>query len=677
MPLLRQISRLLKSIPLRLVLVIPFVILVSGTVFLTSLLSFLNQRQAVADLADQLLAETSLRIEENLERFFAQLDRTSQPFPAALGRESADYLKNLHARRPGLSYIVDHAGLLLAASTTESGPPALAAGSIPQNMAAQSANHYIRASYRCLTTNRQETPSSAPEQSQHCDDAGERLFVRASRFNGQPGLDWRVVVVAPEKAFTTEIRQNYLNTLALCLVALLLSIASGLLVARWVARPISLMNQASRDLVAGREVSGLPTDRGDELGGLACNFAQMAASLQQSLADLKDELAERQRAEEQLVQAQKMESVGRLAGGIAHDFNNMLGVIIGHCQMGLVSTAADQPIHQTLQKIQLAAERSADLTRQLLAFARRQTITPRVLDLNQTLDTMLDMLKRLIGEDIDLLWHPRAELWPVKIDPAQVDQLLANLCVNARDAIAGVGKITIETGNITFDRAYCAAHPGFRPGEYAMLAVSDDGHGMSKEVIERIFEPFFTTKEMNEGTGLGLAMVYGIVKQNHGFINVYSEPGKGSTFRIYLPRFVGEPEELEPPTPAEIPLGSGELVLLVEDEAMILDMTREMLESLGYRVIPAASPQEALTQVHQAEQLQLLISDVVMPEMNGRDLAREIHAIKPEIGALFISGYTANVIAHHGVLEPGVHFLQKPFSREALAHAVHQALHQQ
>jgi len=336
-----------------------------------------------------------------------------------------------------------------------------------------------------------------------------------------------------------------------------------------------------------------------------------------------------------------------------------------------------EPIYADLKVIEDSAHRSANLTRQLLAFARKQTVAPKVLNLNDTVTDILKMLLRLIGEDIDLVWMPGADLWQVKIDPSQVDQLLANLCVNARDAITGVGKITIETGNIAFDEAYCVIHPDFSYGEYVMLAVSDDGNGMSKETLDRLFEPFFTTKEMGKGTGLGLATVYGIVKQNEGFINVYSEADKGTTFKIYLPRFAGNVLKPTVKSTEDTPKGNGETVLVVEDELVILRMNKAMLEQLGYTVLIAATPGEALQQAksHTAE-IQLLITDVIMPEMNGRELAELINDIKPGLKTLFISGYTANVIARHGVLDEGVYFLQKPFSMKDLAAKVHQALEQ-
>ncbi|MFI5295260.1 MAG: PAS domain S-box protein [Thermodesulfovibrionales bacterium] len=384
---------------------------------------------------------------------------------------------------------------------------------------------------------------------------------------------------------------------------------------------------------------------------------------------------DREKLQAQLLHAQKMDAVGRLAGGVAHDFNNMLSAILGYTEMAMMECTPSETIHAHLKVIEESALRSADLVRQLLAFARKQTAVPKVMDLNNTVAGLLKMLQRLMGEDIDFAWMPGAALWLVKIDPSQIDQLLANLCVNARDAIVSVGKITIETENAVFDEGYCAVHPGFVPGEYVMLAVSDNGCGMSKEVIDHLFEPFFTTKEAGKGTGLGLATVYGIVKQNEGFINVYSEPGKGSTFKIFLPRSVGEAIEPMAVNTTETPKGRGETVLLVEDEALILSMSQKMLEALGYRVLTASTPGEALRQVKaHASEIQLLITDVVMPEMNGLDLARLLREINPGLKCLFSSGYTANVIAHRGILDEGMHFLQKPFCMKDLATKVCEAL---
>jgi signal transduction histidine kinase len=394
------------------------------------------------------------------------------------------------------------------------------------------------------------------------------------------------------------------------------------------------------------------------------------------------DITERKRAEEerenlqaQLAQAQKMESVGRLAGGVAHDFNNMLGAILGYTELAMEKLDPAQPLFADLQEVRKAAERSADLTRQLLAFARKQTVAPRVIDLNKTVEGMLNMLRRLIGEDIDLAWLPGKELGPVKMDPSQIDQILANLCVNARDAVEGVGKVTIETGVAAFNEAYCADHAGFVAGDYAMLAVSDNGCGMDQETLGHLFEPFFTTKEVGRGTGLGLAMVYGAVKQNNGFITVYSEPGQGTTFKIYLPRHLAKADRPAERGPGQPVKGGHETILLVEDEPAILDMVTTMIESFGYAVIGARTPGEAIRLAREhAGTIHLLITDVVMPEMNGRDLAGNILSLYPGIKRLFMSGYTANVIAHHGVLDEGVNFIQKPFSMKNLAAKVREAL---
>ncbi|MCW7753269.1 PAS domain S-box protein [Desulfobotulus sp. H1] len=388
------------------------------------------------------------------------------------------------------------------------------------------------------------------------------------------------------------------------------------------------------------------------------------------------DISERKRLEHQLLQSQKLESIGRLAGGIAHDFNNMLGIIIGHSELLEKKLDPSSNEAQDLKEIKAAANRSANLTRQLLAFARQQTINPQILNLNQVIEGMLRMLRRLIGEGIDLRWHPGDNLRAVKMDPSQVDQILANLTINAKDAISDIGLITIETTNVRFDESYCQTHADFLPGDYVMLAVSDDGCGIEKEIIPHLFEPFFTTKPQNEGTGLGLAMVYGIIRQNQGFINVYSEPGQGSTFRIYIP---GEKDAMLPKTMVrEKPAPGGEeCILVVEDEPALLRLTSRMLQQLGYTTLSAAGPAEALmlSRDHTG-QIHLLLTDVVMPEMNGRDLAEKLTQHYPQMNCLFMSGYTANVIAHHGVLKPDVQFIQKPFSIKQLAEKIRTALGQ-
>ncbi|MDD2468129.1 MAG: response regulator [Desulfobulbus sp.] len=396
------------------------------------------------------------------------------------------------------------------------------------------------------------------------------------------------------------------------------------------------------------------------------------------------DITERKRAAEdqeklqmQFTQAQKLESVARLAGGVAHDFNNMLGVILGYAEIALGKIGPSDPLHHDLQAIYDAGKRSSNITRQLLAFARKQTVVPQILDLNETVGGILKMLRRLIGEDVDLAWLPGKSIYPVKVDPSQMDQLLANLCVNSRDAIAGVGKISIETDAVTFDEAYCSDHAGFIPGEFIRLVVSDDGCGMGQETLDKIFEPFFTTKEEGQGTGLGLATVYGIVKQNNGFINVYSEPDQGTTFAIYLPRYQDSAGEKRATASPDISLGHGEIILVVEDEITILKLSKTMLEKLGYSVLTASTPSEALRLVEMhSGRIQLLLTDVIMPEMNGRDLAARLHACFPDIKTLFMSGYTADVISHRGVLDESVCFMHKPFSTKDLATKVREALEQ-
>jgi PAS domain S-box-containing protein len=380
------------------------------------------------------------------------------------------------------------------------------------------------------------------------------------------------------------------------------------------------------------------------------------------------DVSERKRLRDQLAHSQKMEAVGRLAGGVAHDFNNMLQVILSYSDMLLSELDPGHPFYASLSEIRTAGGRSADLTRQLLAFARKQTISPCVLDINVATGALLKMLERLIGEDIELLWRPCHEPCHVRIDPAQVDQVLVNLVVNARDAISGVGKITIETAHVEFDEDYCSTHPDTRPGRYEMLVVSDNGAGMDRDILNQVFEPFFTTKRRGKGTGLGLATVYGIVTQNEGLIRIYSEPDRGTTIRIYLPAAAGQPAApFQNADGGEVPGGS-ETVLLVEDEPGLLKLGRQMLERLGYAVLPALGAEQALrlAQEH-AGKIDVLLTDVVMPQMSGRDLWERLSRQCPGLRCLFMSGYTDNVIAHHAVLEPGVHFLQKPFSLAALA----------
>ena len=385
-------------------------------------------------------------------------------------------------------------------------------------------------------------------------------------------------------------------------------------------------------------------------------------------------ITENERLQLQLQQAQKMESVGRLAGGVAHDFNNMLGVIIGHTELALGQVSTSSPVHGDLEEIQKAANRSADLTKQLLAFARKQTASPEILDLNKMVSGMINMLRRLIGEDINLTFEADPNLWTVKIDRAQTDQILVNLCVNARDAIAGIGNISIKTKNVMLDEAYCQKHEGCKSGPYVRIEVCDDGCGMDPSTREKIFEPFFTTKKPGEGTGLGLSTVYGIVKQNEGYIEVESALGKGSTFYIYLARTDEIAEKSERPV-MQPALSGNETILIVEDEKSILHLAKAILERFGYTVLAASAPEKAMDLVrrHQGP-IHLLVIDVVMPQMNGLDLKKEIKKIKPDVKTVFMSGYTADIVASQGILNRDVAFLQKPFSIDSLAKKAREVL---
>lgn len=404
--------------------------------------------------------------------------------------------------------------------------------------------------------------------------------------------------------------------------------------------------------------------------------SRVAICLARNITERRRRDEERERLQAQLLQAQKMESIGRLAGGIAHDFNNMLGVIIGYTDLAMRHTEENQRLSSYLQQIRKAGESSADLTRQLLAFARKQTITPAVLNLNETVEGMLNMLRRMIGEDIHLVWLPGSEIYPIRVDPAQIDQVLANLCVNARDAFDEGGKVIIETRNVTIEKEDCAQYTDAVPGDYVLLVVGDNGSGMNSETLANAFEPFFTTKGTGKGTGLGLATVYGIVKQHNGFIDIKSAPGEGTFVEIYLPRYAGEAGQNEAPTTHQQGTEKGsETILLVEDEAAILDITRLMLEKCGYRVLTASTPDIGIRMAREHDgDIHLLVTDVVMPGMNGRELANEINAPFPEIRQLFMSGYPDDVITHQGVLDKGVHFIQKPFSMQNLAAKVREML---
>ena len=393
------------------------------------------------------------------------------------------------------------------------------------------------------------------------------------------------------------------------------------------------------------------------------------------ITDRKKTERERERLQKQLNQTQKLESVGQLAGGVAHDYNNMLGVILGHIELAILKAGADSKLIKHHTEIKKAAKRSAELTQQLLAFARKQTISPVVLDINNAIQDTVEMLGWLIGEHIDLSWQPANAKLPVKIDPNQLDQLLVNLCVNGRDAISGTGEVIIETKVVDSPEKSDSVLIG--SADYVMLSVTDNGTGMDKETRTKIFEPFFTTKGLGHGTGLGLATVYGVVKQNGGIITVDSTPGKGSSFKVYLPRAVEKKSDAEKSLKKRMvqDVPTGQTVLVVEDELGVLEVNAAMLEDLGYRVLTASKPSEAFEVADKFQgKIDLLLTDVILPEMNGKEVEERIRVGNPDIGCLFVSGYSADVISSHGVLASGLHFMQKPFTRRQLADKLKEAL---
>jgi len=441
--------------------------------------------------------------------------------------------------------------------------------------------------------------------------------------------------------------------------------------------------------LAARDLSRRLTlaDDGGAIDGVAAGVNMMSEEIAAYISELsstnealRKEVFERQKAEEalrkseeQLRHSQKMEAVGRLSGGIAHDFNNLLSVILGYSNF-LLDADLDPGQRGYAEEIRRAGERAADLTRQLLAFSRQQVLEPRVVDLNRLISQMDKMIRRLVGEDIDVTSHPMPGLGWVKVDPGQIEQVVMNLVVNARDAMPDGGKISIETANVDIDETYVADHPEATPGPHVMLAVSDTGEGMDKLTQARIFEPFFTTKERGKGTGLGLSTVFGIVRQSGGTIYVYSEVGRGTSFKVYLPR-TAETVETVAAAPKVAYARGTETILLVEDDQQVRVLVRGALKRLGYTVIEAPSPGEAIIRCEQhTGKLHLLLTDVVMPGMNGRRLAERLVGIRPGLKVLYMSGYTGNVIVHHGVLDAGVAFLPKPITPEALARKVREIL---
>lgn len=391
-------------------------------------------------------------------------------------------------------------------------------------------------------------------------------------------------------------------------------------------------------------------------------------------AGISHDITDARLLEERYLQAQKMEAIGHLAGGVAHDFNNLLTVINGYGELLLGSLRKDDPAYGLIQQMYRAGERAALLTRQLLAFSRRQVLEPRVLDLNVVVSELEKMLHRLIGEDIILSTSLETKLGPVKVDPGQMQQVLMNLCVNSRDAMPLGGRLTIETRNVSFDDAYTQSHPSVQPGQYVMLAVSDTGMGMDQATRTKLFEPFFTTKEPGKGTGLGLATVYGIIKQSGGHIEVYSEPDHGATFKVYLPQIRQRPTSGKSSSSPELLPRGTETILLVEDEEAVRALEQHVLRNCGYRVLTARHGKEALQIAMEHEEIQMLISDVVMPHIGGRVLSERMLEHLPRLKVLLLSGYTDDAVIRHGILEASVAFLQKPFTTAGLAQKVREVL---
>ncbi len=438
----------------------------------------------------------------------------------------------------------------------------------------------------------------------------------------------------------------------------------------------SQLSQANRALaaeVAERRLAEEEVRKANE--ELEQRVARRTESLEQALSDLQREMDRRRELEDQLVHSQKMEAVGRLAGGVAHDFNNLLTIITGYTDMLSGHVEGNPVAVECVREVREAAERATALTNQLLAFSRRQVAVPRVVHLNKGIRRLEKMLRRIIGEDIELQMSLAGDLAPARVDPSQMDQVLMNLAVNSRDAMPHGGRLTVETANVRLHDEYAAAHVGVQPGPYVMVAVGDTGTGMDESTKARIFEPFFTTKEQGKGTGLGLSIVYGIVKQNGGGIEVDSEPGQGTLFKIYLPAVAAVPEICSPETAAPEAEAGRETILLVEDDDRLRRLALVMLEQQGYRVLEAGSPFDALRMIREQHgAVDLLLADMIMPQMTGVDLAAQIRTEYPQIKVLFMSGYTERSVMNQGTLTPETPFLRKPFTSAELADRIREVL---
>jgi len=449
-----------------------------------------------------------------------------------------------------------------------------------------------------------------------------------------------------------------------------------------VSRHLIAIKQYTKRITLEQQLEPLTLDRpidehtkNDELASMVDAINFMYTKAMEAYNRLECETSEKIKLEQQLMQAQKMESIGRLAAGIAHDFNNVLSVIIGYSELLLAAIPANDPSHDKIKAIYDAGSKAAILTRQILAFSRKQILEKKVISVNTIIRNFQKILGKMVGEDIVITTHLSAKSCTVEADPGQIEQIIMNLIVNARDAMPDGGEIIIETDEIQIDESYLDKHKEFKPGKYVLLAISDTGEGMDEDILSKIFDPFFTTKELGKGTGLGLATVYGIVKQHDGYIYAYSEKGKGTTFKIYLPACTKTKEEAESKSTGEALLQGHETILVVDDNASIRQLIAETLKPLGYNCLEAASGKEAIDILRQyGDKIHLLLTDVVMPGMSGRELAERIREERPEIKVIYMSGYTENVIARHGVLEPGINYISKPITPVRLAQKIRSVL---
>ncbi|WP_127995878.1 ATP-binding protein [Piscinibacter defluvii] len=479
-----------------------------------------------------------------------------------------------------------------------------------------------------------------------------------------------VLAGAPNTSLVAAADRRYAQDVALLAgMALALFASLGLLAELALRRPIARMQGLAQQLSAGELGARIapPLPRG-ELGALMAALNQAAQSLQAQREDISQ-------LNQRLLQSQRMEAIGQLTGGVAHDFNNLLTVVLGNAEL-LAEQSAGDPLREPLARMIVeAGQRGAALTQQLLAFARKQPLAPSAVDVNQLVAGMDALLRRTLGEHIEIELVRGAGLWTAMVDPAQLESALLNLCLNARDAMRGGGRLTLETANAAFDADYARQHPDLAAGQYVMLAVSDTGSGIPPELLSRVFEPFFTTKAKGKGTGLGLAMVYGFLKQSSGHVTIYSEPGHGTTVKLYLPRAHGGAPAADMPAGEPLQRGAAETVLVVEDDAAVRQLACRELRALGYQVLDADSGAAALVVLRSEQPIELLFTDVVMPGgMSGRELADAARTLRPGLRVLYTSGYTENAIVHHGRLDPGVQLLPKPYRRAELARAVRQAL---